>query len=91
MITQVNKKGILRFVYSPDGPVNQVCLAGSFNDWQPAAMKKQKNGVYALEVKMTKGQHEYKFIVDDVWQLDPANTDTVQNTLGTNNSVLVVS
>ncbi len=91
MITQVNKKGILRFVYSPDGPVNQVCLAGSFNDWQPAAMKKQKNGVYALEVKMTKGQHEYKFIVDDVWQLDPANTDTVQNTLGTNNSVLVVN
>jgi len=29
--------------------------------------------------------------VDDVWQLDPANTDTVQNTLGTNNSVLVVN
>jgi len=91
MISQVTKKGTIRFVYSPDAPVKTVCLAGSFNKWQPASMKKQKNGVYTLEVKMTKGKHEYKFIVDDVWQLDPANTDTVQNTLGTNNSVLVVN
>jgi len=90
MISQVTKKGTIRFVYSPDAPVKTVCLAGSFNKWQPAAMKKQQNGVYALEVKLSKGQHEYKFIVDDVWQVDPANTDTVQNTLGTINSVLVV-
>ncbi len=90
MTSTVNKKGTVRFVYSPDGPVKQVCLAGSFNNWQPVAMKKQKNGLYALELKMPKGQHEYKFVVDGVWQSDPANSDTVQNALGTVNSVLIV-
>jgi len=90
MISQVNKKGTVRFVYSPDGPVKQVCLAGSFNNWQPASMKKQKNGVYALELKMPKGQHEYKFVVDGDWQSDPENADTVQNALGTVNSVVIV-
>ena len=90
MNTQITKKGTIRFVYSPDGSVNQVCLAGSFNNWQPVAMKKQKNGIYALELKMSKGQHQYKFVVDGVWQSDPANTDTVANTLGTVNSVLIV-
>ncbi|MBN1123505.1 MAG: glycogen-binding domain-containing protein [Sedimentisphaerales bacterium] len=90
MISQVNKKGTIRFVYSPDGPVTQVCLAGSFNNWQPASMKKQKNGLYALELKMSKGQHEYKFVVDGVWQSDPENADTVQNALGTVNSVVIV-
>ncbi len=90
MISQVNKKGTVRFVYSPDGPVKQVCLAGSFNNWQPASMKKQKNGVYALELKMPKGQHEYKFVVDGDWQSHPENADTVQNALGTVNSVVIV-
>jgi 1,4-alpha-glucan branching enzyme len=90
MTSTVNKKGTVRFVYSPDGPVKQVCLAGSFNNWQPATMKKQKSGLYALELKMPKGQHEYKFVVDGVWQSDPANSDTVQNALGTVNSVLIV-
>lgn len=90
MITEVNKKGTVRFVYSPDAPVSQVCLAGTFNNWTPAAMKKQQKGYYALELKVPKGQHEYKFVVDGQWQSDPANTETVQNSLGTVNSVVIV-
>jgi 1,4-alpha-glucan branching enzyme len=90
MMSQVSKKGTVRFVYSPDGPVKKVCLAGTFNNWQPAPMNKQKNGVYALEVKIAKGQHEYKFVVDGQWQSDPGNSDTVQNSLGTVNSVVIV-
>lgn len=91
MKSQITKKGTVRFVYSPDSPVNQICLAGSFNNWQPVAMNKQKNGIYTLELKLQKGQYEYKFVVDGVWQSDPANNDTVVNSLGTANSVLIVS
>lgn len=90
MINQVSKTGTVRFVYSPDFPVKQVGLAGSFNNWRPVAMKKQKNGVYALELNMSKGHHEYKFVVDGVWQSDPENTNTVQNALGSVNSVVFV-
>jgi 5'-AMP-activated protein kinase regulatory beta subunit len=90
MISQTSKKGTVRFVYSPDGPVKKVCLAGTFNNWKPVAMKKQANGVYSLERALPKGQHEYKFVVDGNWQSDPGNTDTVQNNMGTVNSVLIV-
>ena len=90
MISQVNKNGAIRFVYSPDGPVKQVCLAGTFNNWKPAAMKKQPSGLYSIEVKVPKGQHEYKFVVDGVWQSDPENHDTVQNSMGSINSVVIV-
>lgn len=91
MISKVNQTGTVRFVYSPDGLINKVCLAGSFNNWRPVVMKRQQNGLFALELKMSKGQHEYKFVVDGVWQSDPDNTDTVQNALGTVNSVVIVS
>jgi 1,4-alpha-glucan branching enzyme len=90
MISQTSKKGTVKFVYSPDGPVKQVCLAGSFNGWKPIAMKKQASGVYSLEVNLSKGQHEYKFVVDGNWQSDPGNTDTVQNNMGSVNSVVIV-
>lgn len=90
MISQVSKNGNVRFVYSPDGPVKQVRLAGTFNNWKPAAMKKQQNGLYVLELKVPKGQHEYKFVVDGAWQSDPENHDTVQNSMGTVNSVVIV-
>lgn len=89
MISQTSKKGTVRFVYSPDGPVKKVSLAGSFNNWKPAAMKKH-SGLYSLEVNLPKGQHEYKFVVDGVWQSDPGNTDTVQNNMGSVNSVVIV-
>ena len=69
MISQVSKNGAVRFVYSPDGPVKKVSLAGTFNNWKPAAMKKQPNGLYAIDVKVPKGQHEYKFVVDGQWYI----------------------
>ncbi len=90
MISQTSKKGTVRFVYSPDGPVKQVCLAGSFNSWKPTTMKKQPSGVYSVELNLPKGQHEYKFVVDGNWQSDPGNTDTVQNNMGSVNSVVIV-
>lgn len=90
MSSQISKKGSVRFVYSPDGPVKKVSLAGSFNDWQAVPMTKQKNGLYAIELKIPKGQHEYKFVVDGVWQTDPQNHDTIQNSLGSVNSVVMI-
>ena len=70
-----------------------VCLAGSFNGWDPAAKKMKdakKNGVYAATIKLAPGTYEYKFVVDGVWQADPECADFVQNDCGTLNSVLTV-
>ena len=70
-----------------------VCLAGSFNGWDPAAKKMKdakKNGVYATTVKLAPGTYEYKFVVDGAWLADPECADFVQNGCGTLNSVLTV-
>ena len=70
-----------------------VCLAGTFNGWDPLAKKMKdakKNGVYAATIKLAPGTYEYKFVVDGTWQADPECADFVQNDCGTLNSVLTV-
>jgi 1,4-alpha-glucan branching enzyme len=68
---------------------NEVLLIGDFNAWKAGGMplKKNKNGLWKLELKLNPGKYEYKFIVDGKWQNDPANSNTVINSFGTTNSV----
>jgi hypothetical protein len=70
----------------------QVFLAGTFNGWSTDedCMKAGKNGVWKMTKKLQPGRYEYKFVVDGVWKLDPACTDTVRNHYGTANNVLEV-
>lgn len=77
-------------MYQPASKVAKVGLAGSFNEWSPEIMRKQKNGAYAVTKPLSKGTYEYKFLVDGHWQQDPDNPSTAWNQLGTVNSVVVV-
>lgn len=47
-------------------------LAGEFNDWKPAPMRKAK-GLFSLNVKLPAGaSYQYRFVTpDDVWLNDP--------------------
>jgi hypothetical protein len=69
-----------------------VFLAGTFNDWSTDAdpMKKDREGVWKKSKKLRPGRHEYKFIVDGVWKLDPACRETARNQYGTANNVIQV-
>ena len=70
-----------------------VAVAGSFNDWDPAAapMSRQKDtNIYQTELVLPPGEYEYKFVVDGEWLLDEANPSFYPNDFGTLNSVLVV-
>lgn len=90
MSVEVKKNGEVRFALTPEGPVKNVFLAGSFNHWEPVQMRKQKNGQYIRKMELPKGAHEYKFIVDDVWLHDTGNEACLRNPLGTLNSVVLV-
>jgi 1,4-alpha-glucan branching enzyme len=90
MITKAKKKGDYQFSFTPNNSVHSVQLAGSFNDWKLAAMKKQKSGSYTVTVPLQKGTYEYKFKIDEDWQLDPDNESYTLNSYGTLNSVFVV-
>lgn len=88
MVTKGKKNGEYRFVYKPSGKVKKVSLVGSFNQWKPKTMTKQKTGEYALNLPLTAGYYEYKFIADGQWIEDSENGAYAFNPYGTVNSVL---
>lgn len=79
----------MRFSFHPrrEVPVKKVLLVGDFSEWQPHPMRKQKNGTYVMNVELAPGPHEYKFIVDGNWLVDPDNNSWSLNPFGTLNSV----
>jgi 5'-AMP-activated protein kinase regulatory beta subunit len=75
------------------GPESDVCLAGSFNNWNPYTHRLSRqngNRKYTTTLLLPVGRHEYKFIVDGEWQCDPACADLAPNEHGTLNSVIEV-
>jgi len=71
----------------------RVCVAGSFNEWQPEAapLKAEADGLWNLELNLPPGTYEYRFVVDGCWCDDPNATETTPNLFGGHNAVLRVS
>lgn len=89
--TKSSAKKLVRFELSAN-PGSEVLVAGTFNDWQPCKMRlrSKKDGLYALDMTVPEGKHEYKFVVNGQWVPDPKNPDWSPNTYGSLNSVLQV-
>jgi len=88
MFRKGRKLGTMRFVIRPDGSVGRVFLAGDFTNWLPVRMRKAKAGAFAVTVPLSEGTHEYKFIVDGRWMIDPDNASSAANPYGTANSLV---
>lgn len=74
-------------------PRRQVFLAGTFNEWDPTRTPLAadgETGTYAVSLDLPKGRHEYKFVADGEWLVDPACPDSVPNDCGSSNSVIIV-
>ena len=75
-------------------PGSEVFLSGSFNNWDEKGKKmKDANGKgeYAAMLYLPKGQHEYKYIINGEWHVDPDCPKWVQNECGTLNSLITIS
>ena len=82
-------KKVHTFMWTLNGNVKEVCLAGDFNNWKPEPMTKCENGFQAT-VKLAPGVYQYKFVVDGLWKVDPSAKGSARNDFGTTNSVLIV-
>ena len=69
-----------------------VCVAGTFNQWQPEAksLHPTGGGHWLKETALAPGTHEYCFVVDGVWMPDPLAKEWVPNPFGGRNSILEV-
>ena len=90
MYAKGRQKGTIRFSISPGDAGKKIALAGSFNNWVPKAMRKQKDGSFACTVELSPGTYEYKFVVDGQWVVDPDTNAWAMNNYGTFNSVAQV-
>ena len=70
-----------------------VCIAGTFNHWQPEAKTLHSSGVgnWWKETALAPGTYEYCLVVDGHWMPDPLAKDQVPNPFGGQNSVLKVA
>jgi 1,4-alpha-glucan branching enzyme len=70
-----------------------VCVAGTFNNWQPQAkpMNHLGGGRWLKEIVLPPGAYEYRLVVDGEWIPDPQALETVPNPFGGRNSVLRVA
>jgi 1,4-alpha-glucan branching enzyme len=70
-----------------------VCVAGSFNDWQAEGkpMHAVGDGRWLKETVLPAGSYEYCLVVDGQWMPDPQARETVPNPFGGRNSLLKVA
>jgi 1,4-alpha-glucan branching enzyme len=79
--------------FSLDQPqARSVAVAGTFNDWEGnrTPLRPNAEGTWRATVWLPAGRYEYRFVVDGQWISDPCARESVQNTFGSTNSVLVV-
>ncbi|MBD0324943.1 MAG: serine hydrolase [Pyrinomonadaceae bacterium] len=81
-------------IFKLDGHTNAktVALAGTFNNWNPSqtSFSKEKDA-WVCRVELPPGRHQYKFVVDGNWILDPSNPLTEDDDKGNKNSLLIVA
>lgn len=87
MFTRVTRRGTIRFSLRPTANAQEAFVAGSFSQWKPLAMKRQRDGSFSLTTAVPGGPQEYRFIVDGNWTTDPDNASYVLNPYGSANSV----
>lgn len=74
-------------------PKSTVSLAGTFNQWDVKRhIMKDINGdgKYTITLMLPKGEHEYKFVINGNWVVDPECRNWVRNSYGSLNSVIKV-
>ncbi len=87
MFTKGRKKGTVRFSINPGDKADAVSVAGDFDGWELARMRKQRSGDFVAVLPVLPGLHEYKFVIDGRWIVDPDNNVWALNRYGTLNSV----
>lgn len=74
--------------YAPDA--QKVYVVGNFNDWSETKtpLKKGLDGKWKRTLALPAGRHEYRYLVDGVWQNDQRPGECVPNAFGSVNCII---
>lgn len=88
---RANGRQNITFTFPNHSGVQKVQIAGEFNNWNPDHGKlKRKNNCWLATFPLKPGRHQYKYLVNDEWMLDPENIHKVETDRGVVNSVVTV-
>ncbi len=78
--------------YCASPKAHAVYLVGDFNDWNPTIhpMERRADGWWFLQIPLTHGHHQYRFLVDGEPVLDPRATGIAHNERGEEVSLVAV-
>ena len=68
---------------------NEVLLKGSWNDWKPEKMKRNKDGSFTKTKRLKPGIYEFGYEIDGIWVSDETLPQT-PSPFGSYNSLLKV-
>jgi 1,4-alpha-glucan branching enzyme len=87
---KTNKASTRKVIFSFHAPdAGEVCIAGTFNNWEPRKDPLKRNAKEWKTVKyLDPGTYEYRFVVDGIWADDPACKSRRSNQYGSENCVL---
>ena len=90
-MNNANAKKLIKFSFEGE-PKQEVYVAGSFNNWNPAELKMRevRKGIYWKVIELFVGRYEYKFVVNGIWCIDPNTHYQISNEEGSLNSIIVV-
>ncbi|MEW5702333.1 MAG: glycogen-binding domain-containing protein [Candidatus Zixiibacteriota bacterium] len=74
---------------APDA--TDVTIGGSFSNWALRPLKRRRDGIWSVTIRLAPGTYDYKFLVDDQWVTDPENPHTVPDPFGGQNSLRTVT
>ena len=87
------KTRLVKFKFTAPADAREVKLAGDFTDWDRGAImmsKSGRSGEWTASIRVTPGEHQYRFILDGSWYTDPT-TEHAMNSFGSENSIMRVN
>lgn len=70
---------------------HSVAIAGDFNHWSSAPMRRRVDGWWHCQISLCHGHHQYRFVIDGHAALDPAATGVGRDRDGEPVSLIAVS
>lgn len=92
LLLEKSRKIWQHFSFDPkDKKYKKVEVAGDMNGWTPSRSPMHlKNGIWQTDFLLFPGKYQYQVVLDNKWQLDPTNSERVDNNIGGINSLLRV-
>ena len=84
-----HKKTTFKFIV-PEA--QSVLLAGDFNSWDPKThpLKKFSDDMWKVNLNLSPGRYEYRFLVDGQWLNDPHCVGFASNPFGSENCIVTL-